>query len=58
MVFMTVQIFLHDGSVITADINDYNASVLADKLNDPKLLVITVGNIIINKQVIKMIAPA
>lgn len=55
---MTVQIFLHDGSVITADINDYNASVLADKLNDPKLLVITVGNIIINKQVIKMIAPA
>jgi len=55
---MTVQIFLHDGSVITADINDYNASVLADKLNDQKLLVITVGNIIINKQVIKMIAPA
>lgn len=55
---MTVQIFLHDGSVITADINDYNASVLADKLNDQKLLVIAVGNIIINKQVIKMIAPA
>ena len=55
---MTVQIFLHDGSVITADINDYNASVLADKLNDQKLLVVTVGNIIINKQVIKMIAPA
>ena len=55
---MTVQIFLHDGSVITADINDYNASVLADKLNDSKLLVIAVGNIIINKQVIKMIAPA
>lgn len=55
---MTVQIFLHDGSVITADINDYNASVLADKLNDQKLLVITVGNIIINKQIIKMIAPA
>lgn len=55
---MTVQIFLHDGSVITADINDYNASVLADKLNDQKLLVIAVGNIIINKQIIKMIAPA
>lgn len=55
---MTVQIFLHDGSVITADINDYNASVLADKLNDQKLLVISVGNIIINKQIIKMIAPA
>lgn len=55
---MTVQIFLHDGSVITADINDYNASVLADKLNDQKLLVIAIGNIIINKQIIKMIAPA
>ena len=55
---MTVQIFLHDGSVITADIKDYNASVLTDKLNDQKLLVITVGDIIINKQVIKMIAPA
>ena len=54
---MTVQIFLHDGSVITADINDYDASVLADKLNDSKLLVIAVGNIIINKQIIKMIAP-
>ena len=55
---MTAQIFLHDGSVITADIKDYNASVLTDKLNDQKLLVITVGDIIINKQVIKMIAPA
>ena len=54
---MTVQIFLHDGSVITADIKDYDASVLADKLNDSKLLVIAVGNIIINKQIIKMIAP-
>jgi hypothetical protein len=54
---MTVQIFLHDGTTITAEMTDYNAADLAAKLNDPKVLMVAVGNIIVNKQSVKLIAP-
>jgi len=54
---MTVQIFLHDGAIITADIMDYNATHIADKLNDPKILMVAIGDFIINKQSIRLIAP-
>ncbi|SFA45035.1 hypothetical protein SAMN05192569_10692 [Parageobacillus thermantarcticus] len=54
---MTVQIFLHDGMSFTADIADYNAADLAQKMNDPKIMMIAVGNVIVNKQAIKLIAP-
>jgi hypothetical protein len=54
---MTVQLFLHDGTSITAEMADYNAATLAEKLNDPKLMMIAIGNVIVNKQAIKLIAP-
>jgi hypothetical protein len=54
---MTIQIFLHDGTTITAEMTDYNATDLATKLNDPKVLMVAVGNIIVNKQSVKLIAP-
>jgi hypothetical protein len=54
---MMVQIFLHDGTSISAEIADYNAAALAEKMNDPKLLMIAVGNVVVNKQAIKLIAP-
>ncbi|MGM9925219.1 MAG: hypothetical protein ACI35R_13320 [Bacillus sp. (in: firmicutes)] len=54
---MDIQIFLHDGTTITANIKGYNAPELAEKLNDQRLLVISVGDYIINKNTLKMIAP-
>lgn len=54
---MTVQIILHDNTTVTAEITNYDAATLAEKMNDPKLLMIAVGNVIINKQSVKLIAP-
>jgi hypothetical protein len=54
---MTIQIILHDGTNVTAEMSNYNAVELADKLNDPKIMMIVVGNVIVNKQAIKLIAP-
>lgn len=52
----TIQISLNDGTTITATV-DYNASELSSKLNDPRTLMVLVGDIIINKNIVKMIAP-
>jgi hypothetical protein len=54
---MTVQIILHDNTTITAEMVDYNATDLATKLNDPKILMVAIGNIVVNKQSVKLIAP-
>ncbi|MEH6942945.1 hypothetical protein [Bacillus sp. JJ722] len=54
---MNVQISLHDGITITANIENYNAAELATQLNDPRILVINLGDFIINKNTVKMIAP-
>lgn len=50
-----VQISLHDGMVITVDVPDYNAPELASSLNDPKLLMVNIGQVIINKNAVKLI---
>jgi hypothetical protein len=54
---MTVQIILHDNTTITAEMASYDAAALAEKMNDPKLLMIAVGNVIVNKQAVKLITP-
>ena len=54
---MTIQIILHDNTTITAEMEDYNATDLAAKLNDQKILMVAIGNIIVNKQSVKLIAP-
>ncbi len=53
-----IQISLHDGTTISAEMENYNAEELALKLNDSKLLVVQVGDVIFNKNMIKIIAPA
>jgi hypothetical protein len=52
-----IQISLHDGMVITIDVEDYNASELSAMLNDQKLLMVNIGQIIINKNAVKLIIP-
>ena len=54
---MKVQISLNNGMSVTADLEGYNASELAAKINDPKLLMITIGDIVVNKNAVFLIAP-
>jgi hypothetical protein len=54
---MNIQITLHDGSTITGNMNNFNAADLATKMNDQKILMITVGEIIVNKNHVKSMAP-
>ncbi|MGD6897099.1 hypothetical protein [Bacillus infantis] len=51
----TIQISLTDGTGFTATVDEFDASELAAKLNDPKLLMVTVGNVIVNKNAVKII---
>jgi hypothetical protein len=52
-----IQVTLNDNTTITASVEGYDASNLSDKLNDPKLLMVTIGNVIVNKNAVKMIMP-
>jgi hypothetical protein len=54
---MNIQITLHDGSTITGNMNNFNAAELATKMNDQKILMITVGDIIVNKNHVESMAP-
>lgn len=53
----TIQISLNDGTIITATNVSYNSTELAAKLNDPKNLMVQIGDIIVNKNAVKLIAP-
>jgi hypothetical protein len=52
-----IQISLHDGSTINAELSTYSAAELANKMNDPKLLMIVVGDVIINKNIVRLVTP-
>jgi hypothetical protein len=52
-----IQVFLHDGNTIVASVNSYNAEELANKMNDQKILMINVGDMVVNKNVVKYITP-
>lgn len=53
----TIQVFLHDGNTITASVTSYNAEDLATKMNDQRILMISVGDMVVNKNVVKYITP-
>ena len=53
----TLQISLNDGTNISVTTDSYNAGELSNKLNDQRLLMVTIGDVIINKNAVKMIAP-
>jgi NADPH-dependent 7-cyano-7-deazaguanine reductase QueF-like protein len=52
-----IQVTLNDNTTVTAGVEEYNAADLSTKLNDPKLLMVSIGNVIINKNAVKLIAP-
>lgn len=53
----TIQVYLHDGTIFTATVESYNADELATKMNDQRILMISIGDLIVNKNVVKYITP-
>lgn len=51
------KVVLNNGSVITANFNDYDAVQLSSKLNDNKFLFISIGDMVINKHILSYIVP-
>jgi len=54
---MNIQISLADGTTINAFVENYSAVELAEKINNHQLVVVTIGDIIFNKNMIKTIIP-
>jgi hypothetical protein len=54
---MTIQVSLHDGTVLKAEMENYDAESIEGKMNDPKILALRIGNAVLNKNIIKYIAP-
>jgi hypothetical protein len=54
----TIQITLHDGTAIIAQVETFNSDEMAVRLNDPKLLMVSIGEVVVNKNAVKLIAPA
>ncbi|WP_018392548.1 hypothetical protein [Bacillus sp. 37MA] len=55
---MNLSITLNDGSSISATIPDFSASAFASNLNEPKLMAIAIGSIVLNKNIIVSITPS
>lgn len=53
----TINIHLHDSTSLTQEMTTYDANTLLAKLIDPKITVISAGNSVINKNLIKLISP-
>lgn len=53
----SVNIHLHDSTSLILEMTTYNATELFNKLIDPKVAVVSAGNSIINKNMIKLIFP-
>jgi sRNA-binding regulator protein Hfq len=54
---MNITIYLHNGATFSANVTGYDSTTLALQLNDPKLLMLAVGDVIVNKNSVQLIAP-
>ena len=54
---MDITIFLGNGQSFNASDTDYNAAGFAKSLNNPQILMVNIGDIVINKHAVQMIVP-
>lgn len=52
-----IEIYLNNGKLITLEMENYQAGALAQTLNDQRILFVSVGDTIINRNLIQMISP-
>lgn len=55
---MNITIYLHNDKSFTTFIEGYNSVEFAKQLNDHQNMVVAIGDIIVNKNSINMIAPS
>lgn len=54
---MNITIYLHNNTSFSAEVANYDAATFAQQLNDPKILMVAIGNVIVNKNTVQLIAP-
>ena len=52
-----ILVTLNNGSTLSAYSETYNANDVATKINDQRILMVSIGDVITNKNAVKMIAP-
>lgn len=55
---MNIKILLHDGTEITTMIDNFDPNALAETINNREILMVPIGDAIVNKTSIKVIEPA
>ena len=55
---MKITIYLNNNMQFTADVEEYNAAEFTAKMNSPQLVMINIGDIVINKNNIMMVIPS
>ncbi|MBS4191181.1 hypothetical protein KHA94_13410 [Bacillus sp. FJAT-49705] len=55
---MDITIFLVNGQSLKANVTDYNAVEFTQSLNNPQILMVNIGDIVINKHAVQMIVPS
>ena len=55
---MKITIYLNNNMQFTADVEEYNASDFTSKMNSPQIVMINIGDIVINKNNIMMVIPS
>ena len=54
---MKVTVTLNGGKEFTVDVENYDATEITKNMNDPQIQVINIGNVVLGKHSIMMIAP-
>ncbi|KAB2335091.1 hypothetical protein [Bacillus mesophilum] len=52
-----MKVMLHDGTSLTADDKAYNPADIEATLNNQRIQIMTIGNVLVNKNVIQSISP-
>jgi hypothetical protein len=52
-----IKVLLHDGTEITTTVDSFDPNALAETINNREVLMVPIGNTIVNKTSIKVIEP-
>lgn len=55
---MKITIYLNNGMQFTADVEGYDAADFSNKMNNPQMVTISIGNIVVNKHAVMMVVPS
>ena len=55
---MEVKVVLNGGKEFTVNVENYNATEITKNMNDQQIQVINIGNVVLGKHSIMMIAPS